>query len=68
MLYATRMLYNDAIRIYFIRAARATRPVAVARSLKNRRGGRKLKFDKLITLEPAEWRSVGTLRALLSLS
>jgi len=38
MPYATRMLY--AIRIYFIRA-RATRPAAVARSLKNRRGGRK---------------------------
>jgi len=40
---AIRMLY--AIRIYFIRAARATRPVAVARSwpldLKNRQGGRK---------------------------
>jgi len=38
MLHAIRMPYT--IWIYFIRA-RATRPVVVARSLKNRRGGRK---------------------------
>ena len=58
MLYAVRMLY--AIRIYFIRA-RATRPVAVARSLK-RTGGVavRLKFSLRLGSHAASSASTAT--------